>query len=113
MNTLATTFQMLATAETESATASPFSLLIPIVLVGGLFYLFILMPQRRRQKKSREMQASIGIGDEIRTIGGIVGTIVGQDDQTFTLDLGASTMRVIKRAVAERMEAEPTMDDRE
>ena len=59
------------------------------------------------------MQASIGIGDEIRTIGGIVGTIVGQDDQTFTLDLGSSTMRVIKRAVAERMEAEATTDDKE
>ncbi len=113
MISLAMTFQILATAEPEEAYGSPLSLLIPILLVGGLFYVFILMPQRKRQKKTRAIQASIGIGDEVRTIGGIVGTIVGHDDQTFTIDLGGSTMKVIKRAVAERIADESAEDGEE
>lgn len=113
MSLFATTFQILATAEEPAATGNPLGLLIPVLLLGGLFYVFILMPQRRRQKKSREMQDSIGIGEEIRTIGGIVGTIVDQDEHTFTLDLGGSTLRIIKRAVAERMASETVENDEE
>ncbi len=89
---------------TEAGTtneASPLAFLFPFLILGALFYVFILMPQRRRQRKAREMQAAMRIGDEVRTIGGIIGTIVDEDDQTFTLDLGGSTMRVVKRAVAE------------
>jgi preprotein translocase subunit YajC len=81
--------------------------LFPFLILGGLFYVFILMPQRRRQKKTKEMQASMGVGDEVRTIGGILGTIVGDEDDVFVLDLGGSQMRVVKRAVAERI----TKDD--
>jgi preprotein translocase subunit YajC len=77
--------------------------LFPFLILGGLFYVFILMPQRRRQKKTKEMQASMGVGDEVRTIGGILGTIVGDEDDVFVLDLGGSQMRVVKRAVAERI----------
>lgn len=81
--------------------------LFPFLILGGLFYVFILMPQRRRQKKTKEMQSSMGVGDEVRTIGGILGTIVGEEDDVFVLDLGGSKMRVVKRAVAERI----TKDD--
>lgn len=77
--------------------------LFPFIILGGLFYVFILMPQRRRQKKTKEMQSSMGVGDEVRTIGGIMGTIVGEEGDVFVLDLGGSTMRVVKRAVAERI----------
>ena len=44
------------------------------------------------------------VGDEVRTIGGIYGTIRSEDDDTFTLDIGGgSTMRVAKRAISERI----------
>jgi preprotein translocase subunit YajC len=95
-----TAAQLLAVEETSSG-SSTIGLLLPMVVLGVLFYIFILMPQRRRQKRTRQMQAEMGVGDEVRTIGGIIGTIVSQDEQTFTLDLGGSTMRVVKRAVAE------------
>lgn len=89
--------------EASSGGGNVLAFLFPFLILGGLFYVFILLPQRRRQKKTREMQASMGIGDEVRTIGGIVGTIVGEEDDIFVLDLGGSTMRVVKRAVAERL----------
>jgi len=80
-------------------------LLLPIAILGAVFYLLLVMPQRKRSKKAKELRESLGIGDEIRTIGGIYGVITSEDDTTFTLDIGGGTkMRISKRAVAERTE---------
>ena len=84
--------------------SSALGFLLPIAILGGLFYLLLVMPQRRRAKKAQELRESIQVGDEIRTIGGIYGTIRHEDDESFTIDLGSgSTMRISKRAVAERI----------
>jgi preprotein translocase subunit YajC len=91
-------------AQEDSASGSPLAFLIPIVILGGLFYVLILMPQRRRQKQAKALQSSVAVGDEIRTIGGILGRIVEEDESTFTIELEDSRMRITKRAVAERIE---------
>jgi preprotein translocase subunit YajC len=88
--------------------SSALSFLFPIVIMGGLFYVLLILPQRRRRKKADQMRADIGIGAEIRTIGGIVGTVVDEDDETYTIDLGDSTMKIIKRAIAERTDTDET-----
>jgi len=90
-------------AQTESG-GSIVGFLLPIAILGGLFYLLLVMPQRRRAKKSKELRDSIAVGDEIRTIGGIYGTIRSEDDESFTVDIGGgSTMRISRRAIAERL----------
>ncbi len=99
---LAQVAQILA-QDSQEGGASILAFLFPFLILGGLFYIFILLPQRRRQKHAKEMQESMAIGDEVRTIGGIVGTIVGDEGDIFVLDLGGSTMRIVKRAVAERL----------
>lgn len=93
----------LVVAQTES-TGSALGFLVPLVVLGGLFYLLLVMPQRRRTKKAQELRDSISVGDEIRTIGGIYGTVRFEDEDSFTLDIGGgSTMRIAKRAVSERI----------
>ena len=90
-------------AQAESQ-GSALGFLLPLVILGGLFYVLLILPQRRRAKKAEELRASITIGDEIRTIGGIFGTVRSEDEKTFTIDLGGgTTMRVSKQAVAERI----------
>ena len=90
-------------AQTDSG-GSALGFLLPIAVLGGLFYVLLVLPQRRRAKKAQELRASIEVGDEVRTIGGIYGTIRSEDDDTFTLDIGGgSTMRVAKRAISERV----------
>lgn len=84
--------------------ASAIGFLLPIAVLGGLFYLLLIMPQRRRAKKAQELRDSIGVGDQVRTIGGIYGTVRSEDDESFTIDIGGgSTMRIAKRAVADRV----------
>ena len=78
--------------------------LLPLVVLGGLFYVMLYLPRRRQAKKAEEMLSAISIGDEVRTIGGIFGKIAREDDDTYTIDLGDGTkMRIAKRAVAERV----------
>ena len=90
-------------AQTESS-GSALGFLLPIAVLGGLFYLLLVLPQRRRAKKAKELRDSIAVGDEVRTIGGIYGTIRSEDDEAFTIDIGGgSTMRMAKRAIAERI----------
>lgn len=92
----------------ESETASegnPLSFLLPLVILGGLFYVILILPQRRRQKQAKQMRDSIGVGDEVRTVGGIYGTVREEIGDTFIVDLGGgTTIRIAKRAVAERLE---------
>lgn len=90
-----------------SSGSSALSFLLPIAILGAVFYLLLVMPQRRRAKKSQELRDSLGVGDEVRTIGGIYGTIRSEDDTTFTLEIDSGAkMRISKRAIAERTEDE-------
>jgi preprotein translocase subunit YajC len=98
--TIATT---IIVAQETSGTGNALSFLLPLLVLGGLFYVLLILPQRRRQKKMEEMRSSISVGDDVRTIGGILGKVVDEDDETFTIDIGGQTMRVVKRAVAERL----------
>jgi preprotein translocase subunit YajC len=95
-------------AQETSSGGNALSLLLPLVVLGGLFYVLFILPQRRRQKQMEEVRSSISVGDDVRTIGGILGTVVDEDDDTFTIDIGGQTMRVVKRAVAERIGSDDT-----
>ena len=96
--------QYLIVAQESAETGLNLGFLLPLLILGGLFYVLLILPQRRRQKKMEQLRSDIGIGDDVRTIGGILGTVVDEDDDTFTIDVGGSNMRVVKRAVAERIE---------
>lgn len=82
--------------------------LLPILVIGGaIFYLLFFLPQRRRRKQMNQLRDSIGVGDEVRTIGGIYGTVLEELGDAFVIDVGGgTTMRVNKRAVAEKLEDE-------
>lgn len=102
MSALLATAAPILAQEAESS-GSSLGFILPIIILGGVFYVFILMPQRRRQKSAKALQTNLAVGDEVRTIGGIIGTIVAEDDDTFTVELEGSRMRITKRAVAERL----------
>lgn len=91
-------------AQEAAQGGSALAFLLPIIILGGLFYVLLILPQRRRQKKMEQMRKDISVGDDIRTIGGILGTIVDEDDDTFTVDTGGQRLRIVRRAIAEKVE---------
>ena len=60
-------------------------IIIYVVILGAMFYFLILRPQRKRKKEEAEMKSSMTLGQEIVTIGGIVGTIVNIKDDNITI----------------------------
>jgi preprotein translocase subunit YajC len=90
-------------AQESSSGSSALAFLLPLAVMGGLFYVLLILPQRRRHKKAAAMRKDITVGSEVRTIGGIIGTVVSETDDEFTIDIGGQKMRVVKQAIAERL----------
>ena len=70
--------------------------LAPMVIIFVVFWLFLIRPQRKKDKKVKEMLANLKVGDRVCTIGGIYGTITNiRDEQTVTLALGPQDVPVV------------------
>jgi preprotein translocase subunit YajC len=90
-------------AQTEDG-GSWIGLVLPLIILGGLFYVMLYLPRRKQAKRAAELMTSIAIGDEIRTIGGVYGTVRSIDEETYTIDVGGgTTIRFAKRAIAARL----------
>lgn len=85
-----------------------------IILMIGMFAPMII-PQRKREKKIKDMLAAIKVGDRVRTIGGIYGTVSALRDDIVTLTVGPDKVRLVfaRGAIAnvENVPVEATMDD--
>lgn len=81
-----------------AADGSALSLIINVgmmVLIVAVFYLMLIRPQRKKDKKVKEMLSQLKVGDRVTTIGGIHGTIVGIKDETITLGVGAEKTKLV------------------
>jgi preprotein translocase subunit YajC len=77
-----------------------------IALMFGFFYFLIIRPQRRRMTDLQSLQRSLELGDEVVTIGGILGTIRRFDGDIVTLELSPGTeARVNRRAISARVDS--------
>ena len=95
---------LLATEEGGEATGSLLGLLFPLIIFGGLFYVALILPQRRRQRQMQELRDSVVVGDQIRTIGGILGRVISIDGDEATIDVGGgTTLTLTVRAIAEKL----------
>ena len=81
--------------EVMNPVASIITMFLPMVLIFLVFYLFLIRPQRKKDKKVKEMLNNLKAGDRICTIGGIYGTIVGLKDDTVTLSVGRDNLSIV------------------
>jgi preprotein translocase subunit YajC len=92
---------------------STLGLLVPLVLMGVLFYFLLIRPQQRRARAQRDLISSVEVGDEIMTAGGILGTVTAIDDEddVLTVEIAPGTrIRMVKRAVSQRFVEENAGD---
>ena len=84
----------IAMLDTAANDGSMMTLVITMVLTLGLMYFMIYRPQKKQQKKDTEMRNALDIGDEVTTIGGIVGRVVAIKYDTFELETGSDRMKI-------------------
>jgi len=91
----------LTAAEGTNPTSSIWSSVLMIALVGVAFYFFAIRPQKKQEKETSAMRDSLQIGDEITTIGGIIGKIVSMKEETIVIETtkDKTRIRLVKSAV--------------
>ena len=85
-----------ATATTGAAGAAGGmgSSIIMIVAMLGIFYFMLIRPENKRKKEAEQTRNSVKNGDEITTIGGIVGTVVNVKEDKIVIETSADQVRV-------------------
>lgn len=82
------------TGGTVDATAGFGSLLLPVVVMLAMLYFMMIRPENKRKKQAEEMRNSLKKGDQITTIGGIVGRIVQVTDNNIIIETSDDRVRM-------------------
>lgn len=66
---------------------------LPIVLLV-VFYFLLIAPQRKKEKKIREMRAALKEGDQVITIGGIMGKLISVKEDIVVVEVGSDKVKL-------------------
>jgi preprotein translocase subunit YajC len=72
--------------------------LIPFALMIGIFYVLVLLPMRRRQRKVQEFQSALKVGDRVITTSGIYGSITKVDEKSVVVQIADKVRIEVARA---------------
>ena len=65
-----------------------------IVLLFAVFYFFLIRPENKKKKQLQQMRSALQVGDQITTIGGMVGKVVAIKDDMITFETGEDRVRI-------------------
>ena len=80
---------------------SMLGMFLPLIFVFVLMYFFMIRPQKKQEQKEAQMRDNLQVGDEVTTIGGIIGRVVSIKDETFTLETSRdrTKIRFVRNAI--------------
>ncbi|HEX2047299.1 MAG TPA: preprotein translocase subunit YajC [Acidimicrobiales bacterium] len=78
--------------------------LLALLITFGLMWVLLILPQQRRMRQHQEVIASLEVGDEVVTAGGVYGTITSVDEDTLAVEVAPGVvLRVLRNAVSQRI----------
>jgi len=90
---------MQATSGAAGILGNPLTMM---VIVMGIFYVMLILPQQRQRKKVQAMLQALKSGDKVITSGGIYGTVNGIDGDTIILKIADQVkIRIARSAIAQ------------
>ena len=98
-------YYYLEAAATDGAAASgkvnAITTLVMLAAMIAVFYFFMYRPQKKQEKESTDMRNNLKVGDEVTTIGGVIGKIVSIKDETVTIETSneRNKIRILRSAV--------------
>ena len=86
--------------------------LLALLITFGLMWVLLILPQQRRMRAHQAVVASLQVGDEVVTAGGVYGTITSVDDETLAVEVAPGVvLRVLRSAVSQRIAGLDEVDD--
>jgi preprotein translocase subunit YajC len=71
---------------------------LPMIAIFVVFYFLLIRPQQKRAKETRAMLDALGKGDEVVTVGGVVGKVAKLTESYAVIDLGNGTEMTVQRS---------------
>ena len=68
--------------------------LVPMVVFILIFYVLIIRPQKKQERQVVEMRENVSVGDEIITIGGIIGKVTRVKEDEITIEVGSDKSKL-------------------
>ncbi len=92
----------LADATTNGGAGSSLLMIGMLVIMFVAFYFFGIRPQKKQEREANNMRNNLAVGDEITTIGGIIGKIVSIKEETCVIESAhdKTKIRILKSAVS-------------
>ena len=86
----------------QNLTSQSWFSIVPIILIFVVFIVLIIVPQKKREKKVKEMLNNIKPGDHIKTIGGIMGKVVSVKEDVVVIESGPNKSQIefVKGAIS-------------
>ena len=80
----------------DSSTGGMIQFILTIIILVVAFYFVLIRPQNKKQKEEEQMRSNLEIGDEITTIGGIVGRVVNinDNDDSMIIETGSDRTKI-------------------
>ena len=78
----------------QGGATSMVTMILPFVVLIAVFYFLLIRPENKKKKAAAKMRSELTIGDQITTIGGIVGTICAVKEDSIVIETGADRVRV-------------------
>ncbi|HKS28161.1 MAG TPA: preprotein translocase subunit YajC [Pyrinomonadaceae bacterium] len=90
----------------QGGAGSFLTLILPWVLIFGVFYVLIILPQRRRQKELQETISNLKAGDRIVTTGGIIGIVQSVRETSLIMRTADKSMLEVARSAVAGLQQE-------
>lgn len=89
-----TALNVVLTDGASSTSATLLTTLLPFVVLIAVFYFLLIRPENKKKKALNEMRNALSVGDEVTTIGGIVGKVVHIKDDLVTIETSEDRVRI-------------------
>ena len=91
-------------AASSSGSAGTLGLLLPLVLMGSIFYFLLIRPQQRQRRRQASLLDSLEVGDEVQTIVGMFGVIKEMEDDSVMVEVAPDVeIRFLRGAIARKL----------
>jgi preprotein translocase subunit YajC len=98
MTEVASVSLVLAMAQPAQGNQSVWVTLLPFVLMLGIFYVLVLLPMRKRQKKVQDFQAGLKVGDRVILTSGLYGQITRLGEASVRVQIADKVQVEVSRA---------------
>jgi preprotein translocase subunit YajC len=84
-----------------------FGMFLPLILIFAIFYLLIVRPQQKQAKQRQKMINELKKGDEVVTVGGILGRVIGVADNILTVEIADNCKIKMERSGIQSLKSAP------